>query len=108
MTLFVKVFITCIEFKECLVGMILGRIEKNEWKIGEKIGGRGVWLGEEKGEKSGGAWLLSLRAHQNLISPNLRENEREKRKVCFGQNCSSQSTSKLLSYLLSFIKRTKI
>ena len=52
--------------------MILGRIEKNEWKIGEKIGGRGVWLGEEKGEKSGGTWLLSLRAHQNLISPNLR------------------------------------
>lgn len=39
MTLFVKVFITCKEFKECLVGMILGRIEKNEWKIGEKIGG---------------------------------------------------------------------
>ena len=104
MTLFVKVFITCKEFKECLVGMILGRIEKNEWKIGEKIGERGVWLREEKGEESGGAWLFSLQAHQNLISPNLRE----KREVCFGQNCPPQSTSKLLSYLLSFIKRTKV
>ena len=83
MTLFVKVFITCKELKECLVGMILGRIEKNKWKIGEKIGGRGVWLGEENGEKSGGAWLFSLRAHQNLISPNLRENEREKKESVF-------------------------
>jgi len=50
MTLFVKVSMTCKKLKECLVGMILGKMEKHEWKIG----GRGVWLGGEKGEKSGG------------------------------------------------------
>ena len=50
MTLFVKVYMTCKELKECLVRMILEKMEKNEGKIG----GRGVWLGGEKGEKSGG------------------------------------------------------
>ena len=40
--------------------MIFERIEKKKWKIGEKMGGRGVWL---KGagcreEKNGGAYYF--------------------------------------------------
>ena len=30
-------------------------MEKKEWKIGEKMGGKGVWLRGGGGEKSGGA-----------------------------------------------------
>ena len=36
-------------FKLCLVGWILGRKETKEWKIREKISGRGFgWKGEGK------------------------------------------------------------
>ena len=42
--------------------------------------GNCVWLGEERGERGGGigrAGELSTWAHQNVISPNYRENIRE-------------------------------
>ena len=58
---------------------------KKEWKIGEKMSGKGVWLRGGGGEKSGGAQLFSFWAHQNSISPKWRENEEE----CVGQNCPS-------------------
>ena len=53
----------------CLVGWILGRMEKKEWKIGEKMGEKGVWMKGGGGEKSGGAQPFSLWAHHNSISP---------------------------------------
>ena len=44
----------------CLVGWILGRMKKKEWKIGEKISGKGVWMRGEGGEKDGGTQPFSL------------------------------------------------
>ena len=53
----------------CLVEWILGRIEKKSEKLGEKMSGNGVWLGEGGGEKSGGGHKFSLLPLQNTIYP---------------------------------------
>ena len=49
--------------------------EKKNWKIEEKMSGKGIWLRGGGGKKSGGAQLFSLWAHQNSISLKWRENE---------------------------------
>ena len=54
------------------------RGKKREWKIGEKIGGNGVWLGGGWGEKSSEAQLFFLLTHQNSIFTKWGENGREK------------------------------
>ena len=38
-----------------MIGIILGRMEKKEWKIGEKMSGRVVWLKGGGGDKNGGS-----------------------------------------------------
>ena len=69
-------------------------MEKKEWKIGEKIGGKGVWMRGGGGEKSGGAQPFSLWAHHNSISPKWGENEEE----CARQNCPSPSHGQLFVF----------
>ena len=53
----------------CLVGMILGKMEKDERKIREKIVGKCVWLEGGGKEKTSGDQLFSLWVHQITISP---------------------------------------
>ena len=62
--------------KACLVRVKTKRIENGRGKMW----GNCVWLGEERGEGGGGigrAGELSTWVHQNVISPNYRENIRE-------------------------------
>ena len=72
--------------------------KKKKWKVGEKISGKGVWLRKGGGEKSGGAHLFFLWAHQNSISPKWRENVREKEEECDAQNFPSPSNSQLFVF----------
>ena len=39
---------------------MFGWMEKKKWKIGEKMGGKGVWMRRGGGEKSGRAQPFSL------------------------------------------------
>ena len=73
-------------------------MEKKEWKIGEKMGGKGVWMRGGGGEKSGGAQPFSLWAHHNSISPKWGE----KKEVCAGQNCPSPSLGQLFVFFYCF------
>ena len=82
-----------------LIGMILGKIKKREWKIWEKTSESGFWLGGGGGEKIGRAQLFFLQTHQKLISLRLRENE----EVCFGKYFPSLNNQQLIIFFfLSF------
>ena len=70
---------------------MFGWMEKKKWKIGEKMGGKGVWMRGGGGEKSGEAQPFSLWVHHNSISPKWGENGGEKEEECAGQNCPSPS-----------------
>ena len=67
--------------------------KKNEWKIGKKMCERVVWLGERGGEKNSRAWMFSLQAHQNSISPKWRENRSENVVQNFGLKCPLTNVS---------------
>ena len=71
----------------CLFGVILGRIENEGEKSGEKMMFLVVWLRVEKRRDFGGTHQFSLLPLQNTISPNWRENESESWTKIFGQNC---------------------
>ena len=71
-----------------MVELILGRMDKNKWKIGEKMGKRGVWSKGRRGEKNGGAGrLFSFRVYQNSIFPKWGENMGESEAHNFGLKC---------------------
>ena len=72
--------------------------KKKKWKIGEKMGGKSVWIRGEGGEKSGRAQLFSFWVHHNSISPKWRENVREKEEECVAQNFPSPSNSQLFVF----------
>ena len=57
--------------RECLVGV----------KSGEKTVGVVVWLGGERGEKTGGVWVFSPGAHQKSIFPNWGDYRRENKEL---------------------------
>ena len=67
--------------------MILGRMENEEEKSGEKMMFLVVWLRVEKRRDFGGAHKFYLLPLQNTISPNWRENGSEKWTKIFEQNC---------------------
>ena len=71
----------------CLFGVILGRIENEGEKSGEKMMFLVVWLRVEKRRDFGGTHQFSLLPLQNTISPNWRENESESWTKIFGQIC---------------------
>ena len=71
----------------CLFGVILGRIENEGEKSGEKMMFLVVWLRVEKRRDFGGTHQFSLLPLQNTISPNWRENKSESWTKIFGQNC---------------------
>ena len=73
-------------------------MEKREWKIGEKMSGKGVWMRGGGGKKSGGAQSFSLWAHHNSISPKWGE----KKEVCAGQSCPSPSLGQLFVFFYCF------
>ena len=72
---------------------------KKEWKIGKKVGGKGVWMRGGGGEKSGRAQPFSLWAHHNSISPKWGEKEEESA----GQNCPSPSHGQLFVFFYFFL-----
>ena len=78
-------------------------MEKKEWKIGEKVGGKGVWMRGGGGEKSGGAQPFSLWAHHNSISPKWGENGGEKKEECAGQNYPSPSHGQIFVFFYFFL-----
>ena len=78
-------------------------MEKKEWKKGEKIDEKGVWMRGGGGEKSGGAQPFSLWAHPNSISPKWGENRGEKEEECAGQNCPSPSHGQLFVFFSTFV-----
>ena len=47
--------------------------KKKEWKIGEKMSGKGVWLRGGGRKKSGGTHKFSFILLQSTISPNWSE-----------------------------------
>ena len=63
-----------ISLRVCLVGCIFGRMEKKEWRIGEKMSGRVFGWKRRGREKWWGQQVFSLPPLQNTISPNWREN----------------------------------
>ena len=77
--------------------------KKKEWKIGEKMGGKGVWMRGGGGEKSGGVQPFSLWSHHNSISPKWGENGGEKKEECVGQNCPSPSHGQLFVFFYFFV-----
>ena len=67
-----------LSFSLCLFGVILGWMENEGEKSGEKIMFLVVWLRVEKRRDCGGTHQFSLLPLQNTISPNWRENESER------------------------------
>ena len=86
----------------CLDGLIWGKMEKKEWKIREKMSGKGIWMREVGGEKSDGAQPFSFWAHHNSISPKWGENRGEKKEVFVGQNCPSSSYDQFFVFFHCF------
>lgn len=83
-----------------LVVMILGMMEKREWKIWEKMGESGFWLGGGGGggEKISRSQLFFLQTHQKLISLKLRENGG----VCSGKYFPSLNNQQLTTSFFVF------
>ena len=70
-----------------MVGVIIGRMENEVEKSGEKMVFVVIWLRVENGRDLGGAHEISLLPCQNTIFPNWRENRRERCPKIFGQKC---------------------
>ena len=73
----------------CLVGVLLGTMEKEEWKIKEKMCGNGVWLEEGEGEKIGRtdyfpSWSTTTSFSQ--IGEKIRVKMRSKNSLSFWTN----------------------
>ena len=86
-------------FMVCLVEMTLEGER-------ERMVGRGIQLGGEGGEKTGGSQVFSPQAHQNPISPNQRDYRRENKValllVAFGQIYPNINVRDVLVLLDSF------
>ena len=97
-----------ISLRVCLVGWILGRMEKKEWRIGEKMSGKVFgWKGRGR-EKWWGQQVFSLPPPSKY---NLSKLEWKVRKI-FEQNCPTSFNisgfflKKKKNFLIIFFKKT--